>query len=104
MFARVVFESSLHSDLELATGRYEHAQLEFAAAISLPGSNPDRTRRIKRTAEIEASARNELWLARERVGGFNRHGITSQAEPESLISLRQNEPYSKTMKGVRDGL
>jgi hypothetical protein len=104
MLAGVVLESVLQSELELAIRRYEHAQRGFAAAISLPRDLTNRPGHIKRAAELESSTLSDLWHALERLDNFNRHGSTSQAAPESRISLRQSKPYTEPMKGVRDGL
>lgn len=69
--------------------RYENAQLEFSAAISLPPEHPDRARRIKHTAEVEASARNELWRAIERSDDFHNRGIVPKIVENGLpASLR----------------
>jgi hypothetical protein len=78
MLARVVFGSLLHSEMVLAIRRYERAQVEFSAAISLPGDNPDRPRRIKQAAEMEALARNELWRTQQRLDSFNLSGLFPQ--------------------------
>jgi hypothetical protein len=75
MFAHVVLGSMLHAELELAIRRYERAQIEFAAAISLPSDRTDRPVHIKRAAKLESATLSELCHALERLDNFNLKGL-----------------------------
>ncbi len=90
MFAHIVMGSILNAEMESALRRYERAQRGFEVAIALPQTNPDRSGCIKRAAELEALALQELSNAMEQLDRFNadRHVVLTGAEEFQDTAIR----------------